>query len=131
MILNVILCKYAGSIVPIGEHDEERAEYLGIKQRLSAEMEGARKLATDVLQRAMTRLRALKQKLAGRTAKSEKLGASSSTPAAPGKTGVKEEREEFEVFTLVRTVQTIDLAFRCIAHEVDSVNGLESTVIPD
>jgi len=76
MILNAILCKYAGIIVPIGEHDEERAEYLGIKQRASAEMEGAGELATFVLQRATTRLRALKQKLAGRTAKLESPGAS-------------------------------------------------------
>lgn len=81
MILNAILCKYAGIVVPTGEHDEERAEYLGIKQRASAEMEGAGELATFVLQRATTRLRALKQKLAGRTAKSGNAGASSSGPA--------------------------------------------------
>ena len=84
MILNTILCKYAGIIVPIGDHDEERAEYLGIKQRASAEMEGAGEFATFVLQRATTRLRALKQKLARRNAKSEKRGAISDTTAASG-----------------------------------------------
>ena len=84
MILNAILCKYAGIIVPMGEHDEERAEYLGIRQRASAEMEGAGEFATFVLQRATTRLRALKQKFAGRAAKSGKFGASSSTPSVSG-----------------------------------------------
>ncbi|MCJ1367425.1 hypothetical protein MMC16_006558 [Acarospora aff. strigata] len=74
MILNAILCKYAGIIVSIGEHDEERAEYLEIKQRASAEMEGAGELATFVLQRATTRLRALKQKLSGRANKNQRPG---------------------------------------------------------
>lgn len=84
MIPNAILCKYAGIIVPIGEHDEERAEYLGIKKRASAEMEGAGEFATFVLQRATTCLRTLKQKLTGRTVKSENPRAISSRRAASG-----------------------------------------------
>ncbi|OTA64127.1 hypothetical protein K449DRAFT_393958 [Hypoxylon sp. EC38] len=32
MILNAILCRYAGIIVPIGEHVEERKEYIGKHQ---------------------------------------------------------------------------------------------------
>ncbi len=32
MILNAILCRYAGIIVPIGEQGEERDEYMGIKK---------------------------------------------------------------------------------------------------
>ncbi|MCJ1448112.1 MAG: hypothetical protein MMC23_008625 [Stictis urceolatum] len=35
LILNTILCKYAEIMVPIGEHDEDRQAYLGIKRRAS------------------------------------------------------------------------------------------------
>ena len=66
IILNAILCRYAGIIVPIGEHDEERDEYLGIKRRASQEMEGHGEYASYVLKRSLTRLRALKKKMAGK-----------------------------------------------------------------
>ena len=71
MILNAILCKYAGIIVPIGEHDEERSEYMGIKQRASEQMEGAGELATFVLKRAKSKIRTLKEKLTKTTVRHE------------------------------------------------------------
>lgn len=40
LILNGLLLKYAGIVVPIGEHDEERKEYLDIKRRYGEECEG-------------------------------------------------------------------------------------------
>jgi fido (protein-threonine AMPylation protein) len=66
MILNAILCRYAGVIVPIGEGDEERQEYMGIKRR-SNNMDGHGEYATFVLQRAVTRLREMKKKLTGKS----------------------------------------------------------------
>ncbi|KAH7127857.1 fido domain-containing protein [Dactylonectria estremocensis] len=69
MILNAILCRYAGIIVPIGEQGEERDEYMGIKKRASQNMEGHGEYATFVLQRAVTRLREMKKKLAGKRGK--------------------------------------------------------------
>ncbi|KAI2466414.1 fido domain-containing protein [Annulohypoxylon bovei var. microspora] len=66
MILNTILCRYAGVIVPIGEHDEERREYLAIKRRSSETMDGHGEYATFVLRRAIPRLREMKKKLAGK-----------------------------------------------------------------
>ena len=71
MILNAILCRYAGIIVPIGEQGDEREEYMGIKKRASRDMEGHGEYATFVLQRAVTRLRELKKKLAGKKAQNE------------------------------------------------------------
>ncbi|KAK7408043.1 hypothetical protein QQX98_009816 [Neonectria punicea] len=65
MILNAILCRYAGVIVPIGEQHEERVEYMNIKRRASQEMEGHGEYATFVLQRAVTRVREMKKRLAG------------------------------------------------------------------
>lgn len=65
MILNAILYKYAGIIVPIGESAEEREEYMGIKRRSSQEMEGHGEYAAFVLKRGVTRLREMKKKLAG------------------------------------------------------------------
>ncbi|KAL7629134.1 hypothetical protein AAE478_000653 [Parahypoxylon ruwenzoriense] len=66
MILNAVLCRYAGIIVPIGEHAEEREEYMGIKKRASQEMEGHGEYALFVLRRSITRLREMKKKLAGK-----------------------------------------------------------------
>ncbi|KHN96028.1 Filamentation induced by cAMP/death on curing-related protein [Metarhizium album ARSEF 1941] len=51
MILNAILCRYAGVIVPIGEQDEERRVYMGIKRRASQEMEGHGDANPDDLRR--------------------------------------------------------------------------------
>ncbi|TPX06850.1 uncharacterized protein E0L32_002346 [Thyridium curvatum] len=39
MILNAILCRYIGVIVPIGEDEDERKEYMAIKVRASQECE--------------------------------------------------------------------------------------------
>lgn len=66
MILNAILCRYAGIIVPIGEQEVERKEYMGIKRRASSEMEGHGEYATFVLKKATTRLRELKKKMTGK-----------------------------------------------------------------
>ncbi|KAI1764561.1 fido domain-containing protein [Hypoxylon sp. FL1150] len=66
MILNAILCRYAGVIVPIGERGEEREEYMSIKKRSSETMEGHGEYATFVLRRAFTRLRDMKKKLTGK-----------------------------------------------------------------
>ncbi|KAH7176838.1 fic/DOC family protein [Dactylonectria macrodidyma] len=68
MILNAILCRYAGIIIPIGEQAKERKEYLEIKVRGCSLMLGHGEYATFVLQRAVPRLRKMK-KLAGTRAK--------------------------------------------------------------
>ncbi|OTA82934.1 hypothetical protein M434DRAFT_36950 [Hypoxylon sp. CO27-5] len=70
MILNAILCRYAGIIVPIGEHVEERKGYISIKKRSSEEMNGHGEYAAFVLCRAVTRLRELKKKVAGKRGRS-------------------------------------------------------------
>ncbi|KAK3363801.1 fido domain-containing protein [Lasiosphaeria hispida] len=70
MILNTILCRYLGIIVPIGEQGEERSDYMGIKVRASQNMDGLGEFATFVLQRGVTRMREMK-KLTGK-AKAEK-----------------------------------------------------------
>lgn len=64
-IMNALLCRYAGIVVLIGEHEEDRIEYLNIKKRASAEMEGHGELPTFVLEKVLTRLRVTKQNLAG------------------------------------------------------------------
>ncbi|KAK1525167.1 fic/DOC family protein [Colletotrichum abscissum] len=66
MILNAILCRYAGIIVPIGEQGEERSEYMAIKRNASENMDGHGPYALFVLTRAVTRLRELKKKMAGK-----------------------------------------------------------------
>ncbi|GKT54750.1 fic/DOC family protein [Colletotrichum tofieldiae] len=66
MILNAILCRYAGIIVPIGEQVEERSEYINIKKQASETMEGHGPYATFILTRAVTRIRELKKKLTGK-----------------------------------------------------------------
>ncbi|KAJ0164571.1 hypothetical protein CTA2_686 [Colletotrichum tanaceti] len=66
MILNAVLCRYAGIVVPIGERPDDIAEYIGIKKRSSENMEGHGEYAMFVLKRAITRLRELKKKLAGK-----------------------------------------------------------------
>ncbi|KAI8295062.1 Fic/DOC family protein [Colletotrichum sp. SAR 10_98] len=66
MILNAILCRYAGIVVPIGEQGEERTEYINIKKRASENMDGHGEYAFFVLQRALTRLREMKKKLSGK-----------------------------------------------------------------
>ncbi|KAI9793671.1 MAG: hypothetical protein M1816_007566 [Peltula sp. TS41687] len=67
LILNAILLKYAGILVPLGEHEEARLEYLGIARRAGDEMEGSGELATLVLRGAASKLRTLKQKLRGKS----------------------------------------------------------------
>jgi Fic family protein len=67
MILNAILCRYTGVIVPIGENHSDRSEYMGIKIRASERMEGHGEFATFILQKATTRIRELKKKLVGKS----------------------------------------------------------------
>lgn len=69
MILNAILCKYAGVIVPIGEQGDDRSEYMAIKKRASNDMQGHGEYATFVLKKATTRLRELKKKITGKESK--------------------------------------------------------------
>ncbi|MCJ1333404.1 hypothetical protein MMC10_010101 [Thelotrema lepadinum] len=66
LILNAILCRYVGIVVPIGETEENRSDYLDIKKRASATMEGYGELAMMVLKKGEVRLRAIKKKLAGK-----------------------------------------------------------------
>lgn len=61
MILNVILCRFVGIIIPIGGQGEERSEYMVIRMRASQEMEGHGKFATFVLQAGITRLQEMKK----------------------------------------------------------------------
>ncbi|KAL8911969.1 MAG: hypothetical protein Q9171_002945 [Xanthocarpia ochracea] len=63
LILNALLLKYAGIVVPIGENDEEKDEYLQIKRRYSAECEGEGEFAGYVLGKATVKLRTLRDKL--------------------------------------------------------------------
>jgi Fic family protein len=69
MILNAILCRYAGVVVPIGEDEEERGFYMGIKRRSSQNMEGHAEYAAFVLEKALPRLRQMKKKLMGKRGK--------------------------------------------------------------
>lgn len=66
MILNVILFRFTGIFIAIGERESDRDEYMGIKQRSSATMEGHGEYATFTLDKAMKGLRKLKQKLNGK-----------------------------------------------------------------
>ncbi|KAI1361338.1 fido domain-containing protein [Xylaria arbuscula] len=63
ILLNVLLCKFAGIVVPIGETEEDRDEYIRIKKTSSEEAEDHGEYATFVLSKCETRLRALKKKL--------------------------------------------------------------------
>ncbi|KAK9778142.1 putative Fido domain-containing protein [Seiridium cardinale] len=63
MLLNAILCKYAGVVVPIGETMLEQEEYISIKKRASAEEHGHGEWALFVLNKAETRLRSMKKKM--------------------------------------------------------------------
>lgn len=65
MILNAILCRYLGVVVPIGEHgEEERKEYIGVKVRASEECTDHGEYATLVLVRASRVLNKLRKKIA-------------------------------------------------------------------
>ena len=66
IILNAITMKYAGIVVPIGEHDEERSKYLDIKRRYSEDCEGEGEFAEMVLDRGTTRLKAMRDKVKSR-----------------------------------------------------------------
>lgn len=54
---------HAGIVVPIGEHDEERKEYLEIKKRYFADGEDEDEFAAMVLKRATLRLKTIRDKL--------------------------------------------------------------------
>ncbi|KAJ4004132.1 hypothetical protein NW752_010791 [Fusarium irregulare] len=66
MILNAILFRYAGIVVPIGETEEDRVEYMDIKKRASSDMEGHGEYATFVLRKSVRSIQKLKQKLHGK-----------------------------------------------------------------
>ncbi|EEU39900.1 uncharacterized protein NECHADRAFT_93055 [Fusarium vanettenii 77-13-4] len=68
IILNVILRRYLGIVVAIGETDEDVREYIGIKKRASMEMEGHGEYATFVLRRGTKTIQKLKQKVHGKKA---------------------------------------------------------------
>ncbi|RSL85878.1 hypothetical protein CEP51_003105 [Fusarium floridanum] len=68
LILNVILRRYLGIVVAIGETDEDIKEYIGIKKRASMEMEGHGEYATFVLKRGTKTIQKLKQKVHGKKA---------------------------------------------------------------
>lgn len=63
LILNTILLKYTGIVVSIGEHDEEREEYLNIKRRLTAEAWGPGEFAAFVVGKATLRLKSMRDNL--------------------------------------------------------------------
>ncbi|KAF5002581.1 hypothetical protein FGRMN_265 [Fusarium graminum] len=66
MILNSILLRYAGIVVPIGEREEDRVEYMDIKKRASRDMEGHGEYATFVLKKGARMIQKMKQKLHGK-----------------------------------------------------------------
>ncbi|KAI8671762.1 Fido domain-containing protein [Fusarium keratoplasticum] len=68
IILNVILRRYLGIVVAIGETDEDVREYIGIKRRASMEREGHGEYATFVLKRGTKTIQKLKQKMHGKKA---------------------------------------------------------------
>ena len=65
LLLNVILLKYAGIVVPIGECEGGRKEYLDIKRRYSADGEDEGEFAAMVLKRATLSLKTVRDKLVG------------------------------------------------------------------
>ena len=69
LILNAITLKYAGIVVPIGEHDEERSQYLDIKWKYSEDRDGEGEFAEMVLDRGTARLRAMGDKVKSRVRK--------------------------------------------------------------
>lgn len=66
MILNAIVCRYLGVIIPIGEQEDDREAYIAIKRKSSQDMHGHRDYATFVLHKGKTRVRQLKKKLTGK-----------------------------------------------------------------
>ncbi|KAF6239174.1 hypothetical protein HO173_002435 [Letharia columbiana] len=65
ILLNAITMRYAGIVVPIGEHDEERSKYLNIKRRYSEDCDGEGEFAEMVLDRGTARLQAMRDKVKG------------------------------------------------------------------
>jgi len=63
LILNAILLKYAGIVVPIGEHDEERDEYIAIKRRYTGEAWGPGEFAAFLLNKATLRLQTMRENM--------------------------------------------------------------------
>ncbi|KAM3451110.1 hypothetical protein MY5147_009151 [Beauveria neobassiana] len=68
LILNVILFRFTGIFVAIGESESDREEYMSIKRRSSETMEGHGEYATFVLNKGMRSFRKIKQKLHGKRA---------------------------------------------------------------
>ena len=69
IILNAITMKYAGTVVPIGEHDAERSKYLDIKRRYSEDCDGEGEFAEMVLDRGTARLKAMMNEVKSRVRK--------------------------------------------------------------
>ncbi len=63
LILNAILFRFTGIFVAIGECDSDRDEYMDIKKRSSATMEGHGEYATFILDKGMKSIRKIKQKM--------------------------------------------------------------------
>ena len=63
LLLNAILLKYAGIVVPLGGDEEEREEYLDVKRRYTTECEGEGEFAAMVLGRGMVRLKRMRDRV--------------------------------------------------------------------
>ena len=74
LILNVILLKYAGVVVCLGENDESRVECHAIQRKAGEQMEGCGELASLVLRKAIGRYRGFKQKLTGKKKRESHCG---------------------------------------------------------
>lgn len=66
IILNAILCRFAGVFSPIGEDDEDVKTYIGIKRREGERLHGHGEYAYFVLKKCHTRVREMKKKLSGK-----------------------------------------------------------------
>lgn len=63
LLLNAITMRYAGIVVRLGEHDEERSKYLNIKRRYSKDCDGEGEFAEMVLDRGTARLEEMRDKI--------------------------------------------------------------------
>ena len=63
ILLNAITLRYAGIVVPIGEHDDERSKYLDIKRRYSDDCDGEGEFAEMVLDIGTAGLKAMRDRV--------------------------------------------------------------------
>jgi Fic family protein len=66
IILNAILCRFAGVFCPIGEDDEDIKRYIGIRRREEEALHGHGEYAHFMLEKAYTRVREMNKKLSGK-----------------------------------------------------------------